>query len=208
MSDNQNGQNNNKKYSIGCVTHCSIIVVALLVSHSMRKGLGWFWIVLLIVMLVCIAFSLYEVFGKNIKLSRFFGKKTIQEEQKYQKKSTLATQKEMEFYVLLSSAIHNNYQIHLQVSLNSIVDKKLQNTFRNELFRTIDFCIADKNTSEPLLLIELNDMSHLRPDRKLRDQKVQEICSIAKIPLITFWTNQVHTVETIKQELHKYIQLP
>ena len=215
MSDNQN--NNNKNYSIGCVTICSIIVVALIVSSNMRQGLGWFWIVLLLIMLGCIVFSIYELLDKKThfkqsKFAQFFvnlfsTKPSSQEPQKYETKPAIATQKEQEFYLLLSTAIQNNYAILQQVSLNSIIDKKLQNTFRNELFRSIDFVIADPNTTQPLLLIELNDLSHLRPDRQARDQKVKEICDIAQIPLLTFWTKDYHTVDSIKQQLQQYIRL-
>jgi len=201
--------NDNKKYSLGCVAICTIIVVTLVVSTKVRDQLGWFWIVLLLIALGCIAFSVFELIGKKFggfRLGQFFDK-FKKAPSKYQKKSQVITDSERAFFLLLSSVIGDKYSIYSQVSLNSIIDKKLQNSFRNELFRTIDFVITDKQTSEPLVLIELNDASHLRADRATRDKKVKEICDIAKIPLVTFWTKDILTVESIKNVLKKYIKL-
>ena len=62
--------------------------------------------------------------------------------------------------------------------------------YRNELYRNIDFGVFDKKDFTIKVLIELNDESHYRKDRKARDYKVKEICDKANIPLIKFWTDK------------------
>ena len=54
--------------------------------------------------------------------------------------------------------------------------------YRTELFRNIDFGIFNKDF-ELLLLIELNDKSHIQRNRKIRDRKVKNILKECNIPL-------------------------
>lgn len=54
--------------------------------------------------------------------------------------------------------------------------------YRTELFRNIDFGIFNKDF-ELLLLIELNDKSHIQRNRKIRDRKAKNILKECNIPL-------------------------
>ena len=56
-----------------------------------------------------------------------------------------------------------------QVNLASVIDKKGDSNFRNELFRNIDFGVFNKDF-KPLVLIEINDNTHFRKDRIERDK--------------------------------------
>ncbi len=77
--------------------------------------------------------------------------------------------------------LHNEYIIIPQVNLASVIQK--ENTkYRTELFRNIDFGIFNKDF-ELLLLIELNDKSHIQRNRKIRDRKVKNILKECNIPL-------------------------
>ena len=62
-----------------------------------------------------------------------------------------------------------------------------------------------------LLLIELNDSSHKKYNRKIRDLKVHEICNKANIPIITFYTSysnkEEYIIERIEEEIKKSIIL-
>lgn len=58
-------------------------------------------------------------------------------------------------------------------------------SYRNELFRVVDFALFDRNTLKPLLIIELNDASHNRADRKERDEKVKCIAERAGLGVLT-----------------------
>ncbi len=105
---------------------------------------------------------------------------------KYILKNSLLTQTEIEYYDVIRSILGSEYMLLPQINLASIIDKKGDVNFRNELFRNVDFGVFDCNF-RPLFLIEINDGSHFRKDRIERDEKVKEICKKAKIPLLTFW---------------------
>lgn len=108
---------------------------------------------------------------------------------KYTKK-TLMTKNELYFYEILQKNYNDKYIVMPQVNLASIItkNKDFPAQYQNELFRNIDFGLFDKNTMECLLLIEINDNTHNRVDRRQRDDKVKSICEMAGIKLITFYT--------------------
>ena len=69
--------------------------------------------------------------------------------------------------------LSNDYIIIPQVNLASVIQKESAK-YRTELFRNIDFGIFSKDF-ELLLLIELNDKSHMKRNRKIRDNKIKNI---------------------------------
>lgn len=128
------------------------------------------------------------------------------EHKKYESKS-LISRSEKYFLDIIDSYFGSNYRIQPQVPLSSIVDKNkdFYKQYQNELYRTIDIGIFDKNTYSPLLMIEINDKTHAQTNRYKRDLKVREILKIASIPLITFYTNMpnkpTYIINRVKQNL-------
>ena len=131
-----------------------------------------------------------------------------QKDGNYNKKQSLVTNKEMEFYKNLEDMFGSNYKVQTQINLASVVDKTLHSKYRSELFRNIDFGIFDKESLKPLVLIELNDKTHKNKDRYERDLKVRDILKQSGIPLLTFYTNMPneydYVYERINKELKKY----
>ena len=117
-------------------------------------------------------------------IARFLYKKS--KEADYFVKQRLLTQTELEYYEVIRSLISSQYVILPQINLASVIDKKGGSNFRSELFRNIDFGVFDGDL-RPIFLIEINDNTHFRRDRKERDKKVNKICKKAGIPLVTFW---------------------
>ena len=149
-----------------------------------------FWIMTLVsvgLMFLCL-FALYYKPKEKIRLNS-----------KYEKKSTMLTRPEYNFLLLLREIKPDKYDVIPQVALNSVIEKKTNTSYRSELFRVCDYCFVDKATYEPLLLVELNDRSHLRADRQERDAKVAAICSAAKIPLVTFWLDGDLSFKTVQK---------
>ena len=104
----------------------------------------------------------------------------------YRKKRSLMSAPEAETYrELCKILVGSRYAVFPQTALVSVIDKVSGGGFRSELFRVADFCVADARTFEPLLLIELNDASHKREERRLRDDKVNAICENAGLPVLT-----------------------
>lgn len=124
----------------------------------------------------------------------------------YLLKKSLITQNEKPYFETIKKIIEPHYIIQPQINLASIIDKKSPDKFRNELFRNIDFGIFDQNY-KPLLLIEINDESHLTPSRKERDKKVHAICKDAGIPMITLWTKYGVNEAYINKRLCEFLLL-
>ena len=49
--------------------------------------------------------------------------------------------------------------------------------------KSVDFVLFDKEYFSPFMIIELDDSSHEREDRKIRDGFVDSICQKAEIPI-------------------------
>lgn len=124
----------------------------------------------------------------------------------YRKKRSIMTAPEVQLYrVLCSSLDLRKCMVLPQVALLSVIDKISGGGYRSELFRIADFCIVDSNSFMPLLVIELNDASHSRDDRKLRDEKVAAICADAHLPLFTVDIGRIHDVRWLKSELRRLL---
>lgn len=120
----------------------------------------------------------------------------------YEAKSYL-TPNEYVFYHKLIN-VSNDYIVIPQIPLASIV-KKINGRYRSELNRIIDFGIFDKNFNL-LLLIELNDASHNKPNRIDRDLKVKKILDDCYIKLITFHTKYPNNQEYVTKRILENIK--
>ncbi len=124
---------------------------------------------------------------------------------KYQQKESLITNYEKYFYNIFEKNFGEIYKIQTQVNLASVVSKVSQTRYQNELYRNIDFGFFEKETLKPLLLIEINDSTHRRPERYERDLKVRNILSKAGIKLLTFYSfydnQEDYIVSRIKKTL-------
>lgn len=150
---------------------------------------------------------IYVLFRKKNQTAKTEAVKQTQTEPQKYKSKKLMTDCETYFYKIISEEFSDKYLISPQVNLSSIVDKvkDFPKQYQNELNRIIDFGIFDKQTLQPLLLIEINDKTHEQPDRIKRDKKVKEIVKNAGIKLITFYTKydnkRDYVVDRIKKEL-------
>lgn len=124
---------------------------------------------------------------------------------KYERRRNLVTRPEYDFLQLLRGIKPDAYEVVPQVALSCVIEKKTNAAYRSELFRVCDYCFVDRDTFEPLLLVELNDRSHLRADRQARDAKVAAICSAAGLPLVTFWLDGDLSYNAVKRTVLKAI---
>ena len=181
-----------------------ILLLALgsvVVSAVLREPLGeiGFWIILIfgVVLLIGGAFELFYTLHRRSRRRRARPRGMPDRERaqesvdddspEYRKKGALLSVPEQSFYTLLKKLLPCQiFDIYPQMALVSVIDKITHTSYRNELFRIADFCIVDVQTTEPLLLIELNDASHLRKDVIERDKKVNALCAKARMPIVAF----------------------
>ena len=151
--------------------------------------------ILLIVGLVIIALAIGYLFYKNDKPA------PVDEKYKYKKKDSLMSEPEKILYNRLLGEVGKEYDIFPQIALLSVVDKITSASFRNELFRVVDFVLCDRISKEPQLVIELNDASHLRSERRERDEKVKCILERAGLPLLTLALDEINAPDLRKRVL-------
>ena len=140
-----------------------------------------------------------------ITIAIFTVAKTAQKkrEPKYRLKDSLVTASELRYFRVLEGCFGKDYRVLPQVNLAAVIDKEGAG-FRTELFRNVDFGIFDMNF-RPIVLIEINDNSHLRKDRAERDESVNAIAKKARIPLVTFWTKDGFDERKIYDTIRKYL---
>ncbi len=124
---------------------------------------------------------------------------------RYAKKECLMTPPERALMQVLEGLFGARFRILPQIALVSLVDKLNYNSYRNELFRVVDFVIASPEF-EPLVVVELNDSSHMRADRRERDRKVAEILQKASLPLVTLTPDNVSDVAYVKKAVGRYLR--
>ena len=109
----------------------------------------------------------------------------VREEYRYAVKDSFMSAPERELYVRLLRLVGGDFAIFPQVALVSLIDKVNFGSYRNELFRIVDFALCDRFSLKPVLIIELNDASHKREERMRRDEKVRCIAARAGLNVLT-----------------------
>jgi hypothetical protein len=134
----------------------------------------YFFAVLVILLII------FSVVFYKIKTSKF----------PYLKKEYLLTKAEKDFYFVLSEILGNDYLIFSKVRMADLLYlPSMSNShyyhYQNKIqSKHVDFLICDKANIKPLLVIELDDSSHKKVDRILRDTLVDKIFENAKLPIL------------------------
>ena len=106
----------------------------------------------------------------------------------YASKGILLSNAETSFFHVLRSMTKDYLAIFPHVALRdlvTVIDQTNYYTHYNKIDRKqVDFVLCNPKTLKPVFVIELDDSSHNRPDRKERDVFVEEVLANAKIPLV------------------------
>lgn len=109
----------------------------------------------------------------------------------YLKKEYLLTRAEKDFYFVLSEILGNDYLIFSKVRMADLlylpkgIGRRNFYSYQNKIqSKHVDFLICDKANIKPLVVIELDDSSHLKADRISRDELVDSIFQNAKLPIV------------------------
>lgn len=94
----------------------------------------------------------------------------------YSKKKIL-TPTEATFFLKLQEVYGSNYFIFPQINLDKLIRVHTDRyAYINSINRkSVDFVLVDKQTLETVMVLELDDPTHLRPDRVERDNKVNDL---------------------------------
>lgn len=130
----------------------------------------------------------------------------------YFKIQALLTPAELSFYHVLKIAISEEYDIFSKVRLADLVsvnkgtDKSEWGKAFNKIkAKHIDFVLCDRNRSEIICAIELDDQSHSRVKRQQRDEFVTKALGAAKIPFVRFDVTRTYQSDAISHEVQLVI---
>lgn len=107
----------------------------------------------------------------------------------YRRKEFLFSRPERAFYDALRVAVGEAYHIFPKVRLADLLDvqaggKEFMTHFNRISAKHADFVLCHPDRVKPLLIIELDDLSHERPDRQMRDAFVDQAVRAAGVPIV------------------------
>ena len=121
------------------------------------------------------------------------------------------TKGENEFFQILTKILQNKYYIFPQMHLTTFLEHKVTGqTWKGAKAHidrlSVDYVICDKKYLSPIIAIELDDSTHNRGDRIVRDTEVERILQEAKVPLIRIPYTDRFKEEEIKEKIFKYLK--
>lgn len=116
---------------------------------------------------------------------------------------SLLTDTEKKYLAQLRLWFADSCDIHTQISLSRLItvpDEQGNDILANDIKRfqgsysrmSLDFVLYAKDTDDVYCIIELDDPSHQRKDRQLRDENLKRICSEAKLPFVQIDVADMH----------------
>lgn len=128
----------------------------------------------------------------------------------YEKRQQLLTNAERTFAEVLHVATPNTFAVYPQMRLASIVNvaawgKHNEKNFYRIQAKCVDFVLCDAQTSEPKLVVELDDASHDRADRKARDAFVDDVLASAGIPILHVRWQRTYDGTELSHLIHEKI---
>ena len=118
----------------------------------------------------------------------------------YERKRALLTDIEREYFMVIQNVLPQGHFVFPQINLVAFIERTDNARYHNELFRNVDFLITDSNFA-PEIVMEINDRTHLTPERRERDEKVRNICEEAGIPIVNLWTAYGVNPEYIRKRI-------
>lgn len=128
----------------------------------------------------------------------------------FYRKGQIMTEAELKFYKVLCSMLWREYDIFPQMRLASVVNIPESTAFFWKHFKpigakSVDFVLCDKTSGETILVIELDDKTHLEAKRQKRDKFVDSVCNAAGVPILhykpQFFYNRDQLLKAINEKL-------
>lgn len=125
---------------------------------------------------------------------------------------TLLTAAEQKFYQALDAAIDGRFLILSKVRIADLfIVTSASRSARHRVFcsiacKHVDFVLTEAENLQPIAAIELDDSSHQRADRRLRDQLLDELFEQAAFPLLRFRAAASYSPRLIEERLQKVVE--
>ncbi|EKP95261.1 Protein of unknown function (DUF2726) [Thermaerobacter subterraneus DSM 13965] len=128
----------------------------------------------------------------------------------FQRVASLLTPAEKQFVQVLDQVAGGRYRVLSKVRFADLFTiqasgKDWWQAFGRISNKHIDFVLADPTSWAPLLAIELDDSSHSRPQRRQRDELVDQICRAGGLPLLRIPVRKRLSPEEVGAEIARQI---
>lgn len=130
----------------------------------------------------------------------------------YQLRGPLFTPAERSFLGVLNSVLTEDVHIMGKVRVADILTpakgmsrSNWQKAFNKISAKHFDFVVCNKEDFSILCVIELNDKSHSKQQRRNRDAFLDKACEAASLPLIQIKAQAGYSIDDIKNQLASYI---
>jgi len=153
-----------------------------------------------------------DIIGRIIDFLTEIGRKpTDKVEFPYLLRDDFLSLAEQSFYLVLKNTISDRALICPKVGLGDLIyvksnDPSKFRTYTNKIDRKhVDFLLCDPITVKPLLGIELDDKSHQKSDRKVRDEFVKMVFKAADLPLVRIKVQRSYSTKELNSILSPYL---
>lgn len=132
----------------------------------------------------------------------------------YKHKEFLMTEHEHHFFKSLRKIIGDGYYIFPQIHLGTITKPRVKWSYKWRLWRlaffvsdkySVDYVVCDASWIKPVLVIELDDASHLREARRGRDAFVERMLHEARLPLVRFTNDEALNTQLVENMIRPYL---
>ena len=120
----------------------------------------------------------------------------------YYRQRFLCSAGEWRFCQKLEQAVGDRFVVMMQVSVAALVRVPAEAWERHGVHVAplrFDFVLVERGTSFAAAAIELDDKTHLLPERRRRDAFLNETCELAGLPLIRVKTAQRYSVAELRE---------
>ena len=126
----------------------------------------------------------------------------------YLRRDYIMSEAESHLFRRLEQIAQDRYYIFPQVHLSSLLDNTVKGqNWKGALSaiqrKSVDFALVDKATLVTRYAVELDDSTHDKPDRQIRDSKVEQYLNSVGIPLVRLRNVQSMTDGDIDAEFIK-----
>ena len=119
---------------------------------------------------------------------------------------------ELAFFQVLHSAASSHFYVCTKVRISDlvyVVNRRNNMGHANRIDRKhVDFVLCDPTTMTPKLVVELDDSSHQRKDRRERDELVDSVFEAAGLPILHVPWSRSYDREQLKQSIRDSLGLP
>jgi hypothetical protein len=161
---------------------------------------------------IIIAGLVCMVLGLLWKLSGIFSRKTPPRFPVglFERADSLLTNGEQAFLPTLEEAVGNRFRIAMKVRLADLVPVRgngsAAQTARNQVNpKHVDFVLCTNDRVKPVLVIELDDATHRRPDRQSRDAFVDACLESVGLPIFHVPCRRAYDVRQLAADIQARI---